>query len=216
MEININQHGNQTQIHVQFKILISRKYWLNQQISVMLSDLWRRPIFQHCYSIRISSICLRLETYGVIHKTLPTQHPVYLRSHLVISIALFLSSYLTSYCYNTLSFKITNRSFFCYAPDLWNSLLSDMWQLNNFDTSIFPHHQLLALPYYKYHACLKTFLFHTRDVSHITSFPCKSFSSLLFSDHQTCPTESSHQHIVVHFSHPNLLHRHYIILQLNS
>ena len=128
----------------------------------------KTPRFHHISPVLKSLHWLKINQridYKIIsltYKTLQTQQPKYLRSRLVISNHNTRSSSVLTLLRppNVSRLKITNRSFSCHAPVLWNSLPLDMRQLNKADPHIFPQHPLLALSYSQFHTRLKTFLFH--------------------------------------------------------
>jgi hypothetical protein len=120
------------------------------------------PVLKSLHWLKINQR-IEYKIISLTYKALQTQQPKYLHSRLVISnhTNTRSSSVLTLLRPTNISrLKITNRSFSCHAPVLWNSLPSDMRQLSKADSHIFPHHPLLALSHTQFHSRLKTFLFH--------------------------------------------------------
>jgi len=120
------------------------------------------PVLKSLHWLKINQR-IEYKIISLTYKALQTQQPKYLRSRLVISnhYNTRSSSVLTLLRPTNISrLKITDRSFSCHAPVLWNSLPLDMRQLMKADSHTFPHHPLLALSHAQFHARLKTFLFH--------------------------------------------------------
>ena len=69
-----------------------------------------------------------------------------------------------------------------------------MWELNNYDTHIFPQHFL----------CFLFLIFSFMLV--LKSYPSQYFLSWRFSDHLTWLMESIHHQIIVHLSHTYHIH----------
>ena len=128
----------------------------------------KTPKFHHISPVLKSLHWLKINQridYKIIsltYKALQNHQPRYLRSCLVISNHNTRSSSVLTLLRpaNNSRLKITNRSFSCHAPVLWNSLPLGMRQLNQADSSTLPHQPLLALSHAQFHARLKTFLFH--------------------------------------------------------
>ena len=120
------------------------------------------PVLKSLHWLKINQR-IEYKIISLTYKALQTQQPKYLHSRLIISnhTSTRSSSVLTLLRpANTSRLKITNRSFSCYAPVLWNSLPFDMRQLKKADSHISPQHPLLALSHTQFHSRLKTFLFH--------------------------------------------------------
>ena len=93
---------------------------------------------------------------------------------------------MSSYCPTVTSrLKITNRSFFHYAPVLWNNLPVEMRQTsssthsNTMPTSVLP---CLALSSPQFHSRLKTYLFH-HSYPPIVCCTCRTDSGFRLGSH---------------------------------